>query len=102
MNETFLKTLARSGPWALLAGVLILYYLLRLDPKLDAIASGQHSMRAELAEQRSEEAAEAKATLNILGQILMSAERTAFLQLVQCQNSATSATELRACAKAFE
>lgn len=102
MNDTVWKTLAKSGPWALLAGVLIAYFLLRIDPVLDAISEDHVSLRAELAEQRAEDAADSKALLNVMGQILMSTERTAYLQRVQCQIAADSPAELRDCARDME
>ena len=99
MNETALKVMAKSGPWALLTSVFVGFYLLKLDPAIDALTTQHTSMRAEIAEQRSEESAESKALLNVMGQILMSTERTAYLQRVQCQNEADTPAELRACAK---
>lgn len=99
MNETAWKTLAKSGPWAVLSGCLIVFVLWKLIPSIEAITQDHQSMRAEIAEQRSEEAAESKALLNVMGQILMSTERTAYLQRVACQNEADNAAELRACAK---
>lgn len=99
MNETALKILAKSGPWALLSGILIAVWVMKLDPTLDAIGKEHSSMRAELLEQRAEEASESRALLNVMGQILMSTERTAYLQRVACQNEATTPSELRACAK---
>lgn len=99
MNETFLKTLAKSGPWAVLAGGLITFLLWQVVPALAALSADHVSMRAEIMEQRAEASAESKALLNVMGQILMSTERTAYLQRVSCQIAADSVAELRDCAK---
>ena len=99
MNEKLIAAFARSGPWTLLAVLLVAFYLLKLDPRLQAMDDQHDTMRREWAETRAEAAADAKALQNILGQILMSTERTAYLQRVQCQNEAETPAELRACAK---
>ena len=102
MNDTAWKTFARSGPWTLLAVLLIGYYFYKLDPKLDALQQEHVSMRAEFAESRAEEAAESRALLAIMEQIRKYAESTAYLQRVQCQNEADNPDELRRCAKDHE
>lgn len=99
MNDTIWKTLAKSGPWAVMFGVLFGFFLWKFIPQIDAITADHASMRAEIREQRAEEAAESKALLNIMGQILMSTERTAYLQRVQCQIAADTPAELRECAR---
>lgn len=86
---------------AVFAGVMLAFILWKIDPKLDAITQSQDSLRAEIREQRAEEAAEARDLLNVMGQILMSSERTAYLQLVSCQQGARTPNELRECAKGY-
>lgn len=102
MNEPLIKVFAASGAIGVVAGVLL--YVFVTDVRADQAANrSEHAaLRAEYAEQRAEAAAETKQLINILGQLLMSAERTAYLQRVTCQNQADTPAELRACAKDFE
>lgn len=99
MNETAWKTFAKAGPWAVLAVMLVAFYLWKLDPAIGALTQEHASMRAEIAEQRSEASAENTQLVNVLGQLLMAAERTAYLQRVTCQNLAATSQALRDCAK---
>lgn len=98
-QDTIWKTFGKAGPWALLAVMLVVFYLYKLDPAIEALTRDHASMRAEIAEQRSEASDENKQLLNVLGQLVMSSERTVYLQRVACQNEADTAEELRACAK---
>lgn len=99
LSDDVLATFSKAGPWALLAVLLIGAILFEIRPALAAFEKQHTALQAALAEQRAEDGADFKAIQNLLGQILMSAERTAYLQRVQCQNEADTQAELRACAK---
>lgn len=99
MNETVWKRFEKAGPWAILAVLLIGFYLAKLDPVIDGLQQEHAAMRAEYAEQRAEAAAETKQLINVLGQLLMAQERIAYLQRLSCQHGAKTRAELNECAK---
>lgn len=99
MNEKVMQAIAKSGPWAVLAFVLIAFILFELRPAIAAIQVQHESLNSALAEQRAEDGQDFKLTRDLLQQILTANERTAYLQRVTCQNQARTSSELRACAK---
>jgi hypothetical protein len=101
-REKFLTTIAKAGPWAVLACAVIAFVFLEIRPTMARMTEHHDAIIAGLAEQRAEDAADFKQIQNLLGQILMANERTAYLQRVQCQNAAETPEELRRCARDHE
>ena len=92
MNETAMKVLAKSGPWAVLAAVLVAFVLMKIDPAIEALKA-QHE------ETRKEDAADALKIANVMGQVLMAIERSNYLERRNCINTAKTAQDRDACAK---
>jgi hypothetical protein len=99
MNEKAWQIIGKSGPWAMLAFVLIAFILFELRPAIAAIQSQHLTLNAALAEQRAEDGQDFKLMRDVLNEILDANQRTAYLQRVTCQNQARTPSELRACAK---
>lgn len=99
VNEKTWQLVAKSGPWAVLAFLLIAFILFELRPAVAAIQSQHLNFNAALAEQRAEDGQDFRMMRDILNEIRDASQRTAYLQRVTCQNQARSASELRACAK---
>lgn len=84
--------LQKHGPWAALTLLLLSFYLYKLDPVIT-------SLQAEHREMRAEEAEEALQIKNVYGQVLMSLERSNYLERRNCINTARTPAERDACAK---
>lgn len=92
MNETTWKVFAKSGPWAVLAAILIGYFLYEVRP---AVAS----IQAEHREMRAEDAAESARVQDVMGQVLMAIERSNYLERRNCINTARTPSDRDACAR---
>lgn len=92
MNESILKTLAKSGPWAVLAGVLLMFFLWEVRPSIAAL-------KAEHAEMRAEEAAESAQIEAFMERVVAAMETSNYLQRRECVNSAKTFADRDACAK---
>lgn len=87
-----LQALAKHGPWAVMFGVLLGFFLWEVRP---AIAD----LRAEHQEMRVEDRAEAEEIKNVYGQVLMALERSNYLERRNCINTARTQVDRDACAK---
>lgn len=86
MNEKFVSTFSRSGPWALLSAGLIVWGLVEITPILRAVPA----LKAEHAEMRAE--------LNrSMDEQLRMARRTAYLSWRNCINTARNREQQLAC-----
>ena len=92
MNEKALAVFVKSGPWALLAVVLVVFYLGKVDPAIATI-------QAEHREMRAEDAASDASVKNVMGQVLMAIERSNYLERRTCLNTARSTSDRDACLK---
>ena len=92
MNEKALAVFVKSGPWALLAVVLVVFYLGKVDPAIAMI-------QAEHREMRAEDAASDASVKNVMGQVLMAIERSNYLERRNCLNTARSTSDRDACLK---
>lgn len=90
VNEKALAVFVKSGPWALLAVVLVVFYLGKIDPAIETIQAEHREMRAEDADSDS-------AVKNVMGQVLMAIERSNYLERRNCMNTARTATDRDAC-----
>ena len=88
MGETWVRTLAKSGPWALVAAGLI--WFLVSDVRADQRAF--HLEHIALTSQHSELA-------TLIRQLVLTSERTTYLQRQQCYNTAHTDELKRACSK---
>lgn len=92
MEKNYWDTLKKGGPFAILFGVLLWVFI-------SDVRADQKSTRAEHAEIRAEDTASDTQIKNALGQLLLSQERSVYLQRRQCINSARNATDREACIK---
>lgn len=92
MNEKALAVFVKSGPWALLAVVLVIFFLVKVDPAIE-------TMQAEHREMRAEDAASDASVKNVMGQVLMAIERSNYLERRNCMNTARSIPDRDACLK---
>lgn len=88
MNKEVVSSFIKAGPWAVLAGALIVYGILEVRPALALIPA----IRAEHAEMRAEQIATWKEALTY-------AKRSAYLERRNCINTARNEDQRDACAK---
>lgn len=92
MNENWKDQIAKHGPWAMLAAVLLYVILVQVNPAIATI-------QAEHREMRAESVSDSAAMKNVMGQVLMAIERSNYLERRNCINTAKSQTDREACAK---
>lgn len=92
MQETWKDILAKHGPWAALAAVLLWVILAEVRPSIAAIQLEHTQMRSETSEN-------AKDIKNVMGQVLMAIERSNYLERRNCINTAQNSDDREACAR---
>ena len=92
MQETWKDILAKHGPWAALATVLLYVILAEVRPAIALIQSEHSQMRTDYRENSSD-------IKNVMGQVLMAIERSNYLERRNCINTAQNADDREACAR---
>lgn len=79
MHDKLITAFSKSGPWALLSLVLILFYLYRVGPAIETITAQHNEMRAEDA------ASDAKVQA-VMEQVLDAIRQNNYLMQLDCVN----------------
>lgn len=93
--ESIWKTFTRSGPWAILALILVLFYLYKVGPAIETISAQHNEMRAEdLASDASVKA--------VMEAVRDAMRQNNYLQLRNCLNTARNQGDRDGCSKGIQ